>query len=319
MASGVPRRGLLRPVVGVGGAVAVGALTAVQARVNGQLGLALDAGLVAAVVSFGSGFLILVVLSAALPAGRRGLSSLATALRERRLPWWLLAGGGAGAFSVATQSLTVAVIGVAMFSVGMIAGQTVHGLVLDRVGYSPAGVSAVTLPRLAGALLVLAAVAVSLTGGSIARTPLWMLVLPFLVGAGVAWQTATNGRLRQRIGSALSATLVNFAGGTLVLGVAALCHVAFVGAPAPAPPQPWLYLGGALGVAYIFISAALTPRTGVLLMTLGSVLGMLAASVVLDVVWPPESPPAVWQRALTVALAAAGVIVASLPPRLRRG
>ena len=103
-----------------------------------------------------------------------------------------------------------------------------------------------------------------------------------------------------------------------MLGVAALCHVAVAGAPAPAPAQPWLYLGGALGVAYIFISSALTPRTGVLLMTLGSVLGMLTASLVLDVVWPPASPPAAWQRALTVALAAAGVIVAALPSRRRR-
>ncbi|GAA4782114.1 DMT family transporter [Microbacterium gilvum] len=301
----------------VAGAVAVGALTAIQARVNGQLGAALDAGLVAAFVSFGSGFAILLVLSLALPAGRAGLRALRTAVSEGRLPWWLLAGGAAGAFSVATQSLTVAVIGVAMFSVGMIAGQTVHGLVLDRIGYSPAGAAPVTLPRVGGAVLVLAAVAVSLTGDAVARTPLWMLVLPFLVGAGVAWQTATNGRLRQRIGSALTATLVNFAGGTLLLGIAALGHVILVGPPAPAPAEPWIYLGGALGVSYIFISAALTPRTGVLLMTLGSVLGLLSASVVLDLVWPPAAPPALWQRGLTVLLAAAGVVVAALRVRRR--
>ncbi|MGK9220710.1 MULTISPECIES: DMT family transporter [unclassified Microbacterium] len=311
MDRGAPKH-RLAIAIGVGGAVLVGALTAIQARVNGQLGVALDAALVAALISFGSGLVILLVLAPLLPSGRAGVRALRSALRERRVPWWMLVGGAAGAFSVATQSFTVAVIGVAMFSVGMVAGQTVHGLVLDRIGYSPAGVSAVTLPRVAGAALVLSAVVVSLTGDAVARAPLWMLVLPFLVGAGVAWQTATNGRLRQAVGSAFAATLVNFIGGTAVLAVAAVWHLATAGAPASAPREPWLYLGGALGVAYIFISAALTPRTGVLLMTLGSVLGMLGASVVLDVLWPPAAPPALWQRALTVALAAGGVVVATV-------
>ena len=39
-----------------------------------------------------------------------------------------------------------------------------------------------------------------------------------MTGAGIAWQQATNGRLRHRTGSALTATLVNFIGGTILLG-----------------------------------------------------------------------------------------------------
>ena len=132
------------------GAVAIGVLTAVQARVNGSLGAALTDGFVAAAVSFGSGLLILVALSAALPAGRRGVVTLAHGLRLRTLPVWMLVGGLAGAFSVATQSLTVAVIGVSLFTVGMVAGQAVSALVLDRIGYGPAGVVAVTVSRVGG-------------------------------------------------------------------------------------------------------------------------------------------------------------------------
>jgi transporter family-2 protein len=305
-------------VLALGGAMAVGMLTALQARVNGQLGIVLEDGIAAGFVSFATGLLLVGALSLALPAGRRGFVSLVEAVRSRRVPWWLLIGGAAGAFTVATQGLTVAVIGVALFSVGMLAGQTVSGLVVDRIGYSPAGVAAVTPARLIGSVLVLAAVAASLTGDALSRMPPWMLLLPFLVGAGVAWQTATNGRLRQGIGSPLAATLVNFIGGTAVLAVVAGVHILFAGWPAPAPTQPWLYLGGALGVVYIFVSAALAPRVGVLLMTLGSVFGMLLASVVLDLVWPPEALPALWQRVLTVALAAVGVVVAALPGR-RRG
>ena len=138
----------------------------------------------------------------------------------------MLAGGVAGALTVATQGLAVAVIGVSLFTVGVVAGQTVSGLILDRVGYGPAGVVAVTMPRIAGGALALLAVAVSLQGGVLERVPVWMLMLPIVAGIGIAWQQATNGRLRQRVGTPLTATLVNFLVGTAILVVAALISVA---------------------------------------------------------------------------------------------
>lgn len=307
-------------VLAIGGAVAVGVLAALQARINAQLGVALDDGLVAAVISFGSGLAILLVLSALLPAGRAGIRSLLAAVRSGAAPWWMLIGGAAGALTVATQGLTVAIIGVSLFTVGMVAGQTLIGIVVDRIGYGPAGVTAVTMPRVIGAALALVAVAFSLGGDAVSRAPLWMLVLPLLVGFAVAWQQATNGRLRAAVGSALAATTVNFVGGTAVLAVAALVHVAVVGAPEPLPAVPWLYLGGAIGCVYIFMSAALVARTGVLLFGLASVLGQLLGSVVLDAIWPPEAPAAAWQSATTVALASIGVVIAAVrwrrrPPR----
>lgn len=304
-------------VLAIGGAVAVGVLAALQARINAQLGVALDDGLVAAVISFGSGLAILLVLSALLPAGRAGIRSLLAAVRSGAAPWWMLIGGAAGALTVATQGLTVAIIGVSLFTVGMVAGQTLIGIVVDRIGYGPAGVTAVTMPRVIGAALALVAVAFSLGGDAVSRAPLWMLVLPLLVGFAVAWQQATNGRLRAAVGSALAATTVNFVGGTAVLAVAALVHVAVVGAPEPLPAAPWLYLGGAIGCVYIFMSAALVARTGVLLFGLASVLGQLLGSVVLDAIWPPEAPAAAWQSATTVALASIGVVIAAVRWRRR--
>ena len=191
----------LSPAVALGGAVLVGVLTALQARINGQLGLRLGDGFVAAAISFSSGFVVLVALSAILPAGRRGFGRLRAGIRDRTIPWWMLAGGLAGAFTVATQGLAVAVIGVSLFTVGVVAGQTVSGLVLDRAGYGPAGVVAITVPRLIGGLLALVAVGVSLQGDVLQRVPWWMLVMPVIAGAGIAWQQATNGRLRQRVGT----------------------------------------------------------------------------------------------------------------------
>jgi transporter family-2 protein len=289
--------------------------------------------LTAALISFASGLGILVVLCILLPDGRAGFARLVRGVRaalhargsaqrgamraggEGRIPLWMLLGGLAGALTVATQGLTVATIGVALFTVGVVAGQTVNGLVLDRVGYGPAGVVAVTLGRVAGAFLVVCAVVLCLTGSGLAAVPWWMLLLPFFAGAGIAWQQATNGRLRGAVGSPLVATLVNFIGGTVALGIAATIHVIAAGAPTRLPADPWLYLGGAIGVVYIFLSAALVRHTGVLLLGLGSVVGLLATSVVLDALWPPLSGPALGRALAAVLVALIGVVVAVIPWR----
>lgn len=302
----------------ISGAVIVGVLTAVQARINGQLGVEIGDGFVAAVISFGSGLVILALLSVALPAGRRGVERLVVGVREKNIPWWMLAGGAAGALTVATQGLAVGIIGVALFTVGMVAGQTVCGLVLDRTGYGPAGVVAVTIPRLVGGALALAAVGSTLAGDTVRGIPPWMLLLPFLTGAGIAWQQATNGRLRQQVGTPLTATLVNFIGGTVVLFIAAAIHVAFAGVPARYPTELWLYLGGAVGVAYIFLSAALVQYTGVLLFGLAAVVGQLVSAALLDLLWPAPASPGIAAQAVMLVLALLAVIVAASPWRRAR-
>lgn len=302
----------------IAGAVFIGALTAAQARINGQLGVRLDDGLAAAFVSFSSGLVILVVLSLAVPAGRRGFAQLSRGIRARAIPWWMLVGGVAGALTVATQGLTVGLIGVSLFTVGIVAGQAVNGLVLDRIGYSPAGVVAVTMGRIAGGALALVAVAIAVMGDAATRVPWWMLLLPFLAGVGIAWQQATNGRLKQRVGTPLTATLVNFIGGTIVLGVVLGVSLLVVGPPRALPGDPWLYLGGAMGVTYIFVAASLVAHTGVLLLGLGSVVGQLVTSVIIDAVWPATAAPGLWQSIAMVTVAMASVVVAAVPWGARR-
>ena len=145
-----------------------------------------------------------------------------------------------------------------------------------------------------------------------------MLVVPVIAGAGVAWQQGTNGRLRVRVESPLTATLVNFIGGTVVLLIAAGVHVAVVGAPRTVPTEPWLYIGGAVGVIYIFLSSVVVRRTGVLLLGLGSVVGLLVTSVLLDALWPAPAAPSTLVALLAATVAIGGVTVAAVPFRRRR-
>lgn len=302
----------------LGGAVAIGVMTAIQARINGVLGLRVDDGIVAGLVSFAVGLLALTIAISCMPGARRGVARLATAVRRRRIPVWMLLGGACGALTVSTQGLTAGVLGVSLFSVGVVAGQTLNGLVLDRIGFGPAGVVAVTPGRVIGGALALAAVAISLSGDVLASAPLWMLLLPFAAGVGIAWQAATNGRLAQRVQSPIAATLTSFIAGTVVLLVAAAASVAFRGMPEALPNEPWLYLGGFLGAAYILLGAFIVAHTGVLLMGLGSVLGQLVASVVIDLLWPTPAGPALWQIVAMVVVAVASVVVAVPRPRRRR-
>lgn len=306
----------LSPAVALGGAVAIGVMTAIQARINGVLGVRVDNGIVAGLISFAVGFLALIVVIVCLPSARRGVGRLRDGIRDRSIPLWMLLGGACGALTVSAQGITAGVLGVSLFTVGVVAGQTLHGLVLDRVGFGPAGVVAVTPGRVAGGALALAAVGISLSGDVLATAPLWMLLLPFAAGVGIAWQAATNGRLAQRVHSPLAATMMSFIAGTAVLVIAAGVSVGVRGAPDAPPAEPWLYLGGVLGAAYILLGTFIVAHTGVLLMGLGSVLGQLATSVVIDLIWPAAAGPAAWQIIGMVAVAVASVVVAL--PRRRR-
>ncbi|MBN9169474.1 MAG: EamA-like transporter family protein, partial [Microbacterium sp.] len=69
---------------------------------------------------------------------------------------------------------------------------------------------------------------------------------------------------------------------------------------------------------YIFLSAALVSYTGVLLLALGTVVGQLAMSVVLDALWPASATPGLWQEVLTVSIAFLSVAVAAIPWRRMR-
>lgn len=301
--------------IALAAAVLIGALTAVQARVNGQLGVALDDGLLAALVSFAVGLILVVIIATSTVRGRSGIRALGAGVRGGAIPVWMVLGGVAGALTVATQTLTVAIIGVSLFTVGMVAGQAICGLVVDRIGFGPAGVVAITVPRVAGGVLALAAIAVSLSPDVLASTPWWMLALPLLAGLGVAWQQAVNGRLRIKVGTPIVATLVNFIGGTTILAITAGVSVLTRQQPIVFPTEPWLYLGGAMGLVYILLSVALVARTGVLLLGLASVVGQILASVLIDFFWPAASALGSLQSVVMVTIALASVVVATLPWR----
>lgn len=258
-----------------------GMLVALQSRINGGLSQELGNGFVVAAVSFGSGLVILSVLLLFSRRGRRGLVRLRSEVRSRHLPWWALCGGAGGAFFVLNQGLVAPLTGLALFTVGIVAGQVVGGLLLDKAGLGPGGRIDPTMPRLIGTCLAIAAVIVSV--GSGAGSTVWLVVFPVIVGAGVAAQSMVNGLVRAAAQSALTATFINFVVGTALLVAFAAVSVLVSGWPTHWPSEPWHYLGGLIGTIFIAVAAMLVRTAGVLLLSMSNVAGQLIAAVLFEV------------------------------------
>ncbi|MGH3715048.1 MAG: DMT family transporter, partial [Micromonosporaceae bacterium] len=277
-------------VLGVVLAGLSGVAISVQSRINGELGVRLGDGVLAAVISFGSGLVLLVLVVPLVPKARTGVRRLVRAVRGRSIMFWQCLGGVGGATLVATQGLTVGTLGVAVFVVAVVAGQTGSSLLVDKFGIGPGARRPLTWPRMIGAALTLVAVAGAMSGRFDGRIALWLIVLPLIAGCAIAVQQAVNGQVRAAADSALTATLLNFVTGTTALVLAWLV-TSRLALPDAFPTEPWLYLGGALGVVFIGIAAMVVRWTGVLLFGLATIAGQLVGAVVLDLVVPAEGAP----------------------------
>ena len=311
-------------IAGLPLAVAAGLAIPVQGRINGALGARLNDGIAAAVVSFTTGLLVMIVVSLALPAGRRGVAQILPALRERRFPPVYVIAGGIGAFFVFAQSFTVGLLGVALFTVATVTGQTLSGLLVDRLGIGPAGKKSVTGIRVLGTVLTIAAVAWAVSprfggaggpggeGADPARLLLPVL-LPVIAGFLMSFQQAMNGTATVHYGTPIAATLVNFIAGGTVLWTVWLVKLAVAGAGNSLPAEWWFYLGGPMGCAFIGLGALLVRSLGVLVTGLGMIAGQLLGSLGLDLVFPAPGTVVALPTVLGTVLTLGAIVLATLP------
>jgi transporter family-2 protein len=292
----------------------VGTLTAVQARINGQLSVELGNGLEAAVYSFGSGLVVLTLIVALVPSIRAGVVRIPRAVRSGDLRWWQVLGGVLGGFFVGVQTAAVPVLGVAVFTVAVVAGQSSNSLVVDRMGLGPAGKQAITPRRVVSAVVAIVAVTVAVSNrfGS-ADFSVVDVLLAFIAGLAIAVQQAINGRVARASQHPMSATFYNFAFGTVALGLAfGLMWAAGGHGPSPLPPGPWwLYLGGVIGIVFIAIAAWAVPIVGVLLFAVVTIAGQLSGALLLDVIAPTAGTDLAVNLVVGVLLAFVAVAIAA--------
>ena len=288
-----------------------GAMIALQARANGELSHRLNNGLQAALVSFGSGLLIIFVITLFNSTIKEGIKNLRKAVANKEIARWKLLAGALGGSFVAIQTQIVPLIGVAIYSVASIAGQTAMSLVVDRIGLTGGGKKLISPRRVLAAFLTVLAVLVSVWDRIDANNlSMFAVTAGGIAGAIVGIQRALNGQINEHSHQSFTTSLLNFITGTsflLILIVAGLILGRNELSPLPSGPW-WIYTGGVIGVIYIAFTSTIVQHLGVLTFTLFSVGGQLVGSLIIDLVSPTDGVSVSAYLVTGIVMTYAGVI-----------
>jgi transporter family-2 protein len=276
-------------LVPVTAALLVGGLLAVQAAANLQLSTAVRSPAGAATLQLGVAAGLLVTLAA--------LAGALAALRPLGdvEPWHLLGGLGSALY-ITAGILLFPRLG-ALVSVGLfVAGQMLASVALDalgllgvpRVGLAPAAVAG-ALAVVAGMAVIVRAQVASRSSPAAPGAPVvarW-LVLGLAAGAALPLQGAVNAQLRADLDAPVAVGVVSFAVATAAMAAVLLGGIALGRAPVPRLGSlrrlPWWgWLGGFVGAAYVVAVFLLLPEIGAAA-TIGlTVAGQQLASLVTD-------------------------------------
>ena len=268
-----------------------GVMIALQARANGELSHRLNNGLEAALVSFGSGLIIISAIAIFNPAIKEGIRNLRASIEKKEIARWKLLAGALGGSFVAIQTNIVPLIGVAIYSVASIAGQTAVSLIVDRISLTGGGKKLISPRRVAAAVLTVLAVFVSVFDRIDAKNlSMVAVILGCIAGAVVGVQRALNGQINEYSHQSFTTSLLNFITGTsflvlLIIGGIVAGKIELVALPAG---PWWIYTGGVIGVIYIAFTSTIVQHLGVLTFTLFSVGGQLVGSLIIDLVSPTD-------------------------------
>jgi len=271
-------------------AVLIGVVVAVQSRINGQLSVDLNNGLAAALVSFLTGLTLVTILVFGFKREREALFRIFSAIRNKQLLIWEVMGGVLGGFFVAAQSAVVPQIGVALFTISVVAGQTVSSLLVDKAGITPSGKQKITKPRILGAGATLIAVAIAvfpdLTNSEFRFLP---LTFALIVGVFASIQQGMNGRVNVIAQRPLATAWLNFASGAVVVLIALSINLAFGATVNSFPKNFWVYTGGSAGLIFVAVSAYIVKHLGVLNFVILNIAGQLVGAVIIDWVAPAKA------------------------------
>jgi bacterial/archaeal transporter family-2 protein len=268
-----------------------GAMIALQARANGELSHRLNNGLQAALVSFGSGLLIIFVITLFNSKIKEGIKNLRRSVANKEIARWKLFAGALGGSFVAIQTQIVPLIGVAIYSVASIAGQTAMSLIVDRIGLTGGGKKLISPRRVLAAFLTVLAVLVSVWDRIDANNlSIFAVTAGGIAGAIVGVQRALNGQINEYSQQSFTTSLLNFITGTSFLVILIIAGILLgKNELSPLPSGPWwIYTGGVIGVIYIAFTSTIVQHLGVLTFTLFSVGGQLVGSLIIDLVSPTK-------------------------------
>ncbi len=235
--------------------------------------------------------MMVLVLFAIRPV-RRALRRFMSAVRDGQVKLWWFVGGLVGASIITLMGVVTPLVGVAVFSIALVAGQTTSSLSVDRWGLGPGGRRRLTITRVLAAVLAVTAVVVSVSDRFVpdGRGDLaWGAAgLALVGGMAISFQAAANGQIARVSGQPSIGAGVNFAVGTLVLTVISVFSLATGTPSSPGLGTWWLYLGAVFGLFIVLNTAWAVRYLGILLLTIIGVLGQMAGALAIDILIPTE-------------------------------
>ena len=299
-----------------------GVLIAGQSRINGELSAQMGDSLEAALVSFGSGLIFVSLISAFRKDVRAGFKDIFKAVKNKDLSWWRLGAGVLGASFVAMQTHVVPIVGVALFTVASLAGQTAISLWVDHVGLMGSGKNVVTIRRVLAAVITVLAVIISAWDRfSMSNFSPLAIFLAIVAGGWVGVQRALNGQINNYSNKSFATSQLNFITGTSFLLLLLILRSLFTDHSIMnfSTGPWWMFLGGSMGVVYIAFSAVAVQHLGVLDFTLFSVGGMLFGSLLIDIFAPTQGTVISWYLIAGILITYLGVIANGQTRLSRKG
>jgi len=194
-------------------------------------------------------------------------------------PWYLYIGGVLGVATTASTNFAFGQISVSAILALNLFGQSVAGALVDQFGLFGMRKHRFRLYQLPGILLVIGGVAWMMGGGFV----LWPVLAVFGSGVLLVISRSYNARLADNT-SVYVSTFFNYVCGLvtaipvfLLLGTREPVFLGFVLAP-----NWWTYLGGAIGVATVWLSNVVVVKIPQLYVTLLMFVGQVFTGVLLD-------------------------------------
>ena len=263
-----------------------GALVPVQTAANSRLRSAVGFVYVSTLISFAVSTLSLVAVSLAI-----GAPLIPTAAQAEATPWWLWTGGIIALGTITANILLFKAIGQLQAMVFPVFGQLAFSLAIDHFGLFGSRVIPITSLRLLGMGVVVAGVFLiavlpnmgrwkSGTAGGILVQTSWQ-TLGIVAGMLMASIGAIYARLGIALGSPLQATTVSFVIATtaIVLFCAATGNIRAVGGAFRRDRPWWMWMGGIIGAAAVFVNSWCIPVVGVGLFSVALLLGQMVESL----------------------------------------
>lgn len=197
----------------------------------------------------------------------------------KRMPWYLYIGGVLGVATTASVNFAFGKISLsAILALGLF-GQSIAGALVDQFGLLGMRKHPFRAYQIPGILLVLGGIGWMMDG----NFTFWPVLAVFLSGVLLVISRSYNSRLAEKT-SVFVSTFYNYVCGLL----AAIPVFLLLGSHEPIwagfvfTPNWWAYLGGAIGVATVWLSNVVVVKIPQLYITLLMFVGQVFTGVLLD-------------------------------------